>query len=444
MTSAINPNLIDIAYPIAGQDNDTQGFRDNFADIQTNFTTAATEITAIQTSQAIIDGTNDFGGNIIQDAEFLDNSLTVNNIGPSIGTVTLDHTAGHVAVVSMTGAITLAFSGWPVVGKMGSILLELTVSSGYSVGLPVEVVTPPDFVMAADGNATYWYEFVTRDEGATIYLYDKTRSYGLNTGNLDISGNTISSTNTNGDINITPHGTGSVIISSLTIGVVSFTDNTISTNNTNSDLELDPAGTGAVIVKTSELHVTEDTTSTSAHTIISHSDNTSTTSHARLTLESGGASGGNSYISTNVTGGSIGWSFGLDNLDNDKFKIARDTNDIITNVAMEISQTNNFTFNGAILTTSTLAAQATTVTSLTATGDISGTDVAISGNIISTLNTNQDIELSPAGTGTLDVRIPTQGTIGANGAASALTANPVGYININVGGVPYIMPYYNP
>ena len=38
----------------------------------------------------------------------------------------------------------------------------------------------------------------------------------------------------------------------------------------------------------------------------------------------------------------------------------------------------------------------------------------------------------------------TQATIGANGAASALTALPVGYIQIYIGGTTkYIIPYYN-
>lgn len=38
----------------------------------------------------------------------------------------------------------------------------------------------------------------------------------------------------------------------------------------------------------------------------------------------------------------------------------------------------------------------------------------------------------------------TQATIGANGAASALTANPVGYLVVNVGGSNRVVPYYNP
>jgi hypothetical protein len=50
MASNINPNIINITYPVAGQDNDTQGFRDNFSNIKNNFSAAATEISALQAS----------------------------------------------------------------------------------------------------------------------------------------------------------------------------------------------------------------------------------------------------------------------------------------------------------------------------------------------------------------------------------------------------------
>ena len=53
MASNINPTNINITYPIAGQDNDTQGFRDNFSNIKNNFLVAATEISALQTTSAI-------------------------------------------------------------------------------------------------------------------------------------------------------------------------------------------------------------------------------------------------------------------------------------------------------------------------------------------------------------------------------------------------------
>jgi hypothetical protein len=53
MASNINPNTINITYPIAGQDNDTQGFRDNFSGIKNNFSVAMGEISALQANSAI-------------------------------------------------------------------------------------------------------------------------------------------------------------------------------------------------------------------------------------------------------------------------------------------------------------------------------------------------------------------------------------------------------
>lgn len=53
MTSLITPSTIDITYPIAGQDNDTQGFRNNFQNIQDNFIVAAGEITSLQSNVAL-------------------------------------------------------------------------------------------------------------------------------------------------------------------------------------------------------------------------------------------------------------------------------------------------------------------------------------------------------------------------------------------------------
>lgn len=46
--------------------------------------------------------------------------------------------------------------------------------------------------------------------------------------------------------------------------------------------------------------------------------------------------------------------------------------------------------------------------------------------------------------GDLTLASPTTATtIGANGSASALTANPVGYITVMVGDTAYQIPYYN-
>lgn len=70
-----------------------------------------------------------------------------------------------------------------------------------------------------------------------------------------------------------------------------------------------------------------------------------------------------------------------------------------------------------------------------ASGTLSALGVGGTGNV--------DLTLLPLGTGTIDLRVPTSTTIGANGAAAVLTANPVGYVKIKVDGTAYQIPYYN-
>ena len=52
MASNIVPDTIDDAYPVAGEDNDSQGFRDNFNIIKTNFTYSKSEIEDLQDNTA--------------------------------------------------------------------------------------------------------------------------------------------------------------------------------------------------------------------------------------------------------------------------------------------------------------------------------------------------------------------------------------------------------
>ena len=54
MTSSLTQysSLIDVTFPIPGEDNDTQGFRDNYIQITQAFNTAASEITNLQITQA--------------------------------------------------------------------------------------------------------------------------------------------------------------------------------------------------------------------------------------------------------------------------------------------------------------------------------------------------------------------------------------------------------
>ena len=90
----------------------------------------------------------------------------------------------------------------------------------------------------------------------------------LTVDNLDLNGNTISSTDTNGDINITPNGTGNVVMDNIVV-----TGNTISTNSGNNTMVLDPypVGNAGDLIIRGNLQV-EGTTTTINSTVVSMND----------------------------------------------------------------------------------------------------------------------------------------------------------------------------
>jgi hypothetical protein len=146
MTSAINPNDIDGTYPVAGQDNNSQGFRDNFTNTKTNFQYAANEITDLQSKavlKAALVGTtldNDMAGSPLSNANISDFSAIVAGLGNQSGSVTIDYVDGHYQTVTTSGSISLAFTNWPAAGNFGIVRVAITVTNiGYTVTLPVAV-----------------------------------------------------------------------------------------------------------------------------------------------------------------------------------------------------------------------------------------------------------------------------------------------------------------
>ena len=77
----------------------------------------------------------------------------------------------------------------------------------------------------------------------------------LSSTNLDLNtANTITTTDTNGDLTLTPNGTGTVIVSTdLDVDNININANTISSTNTNGDITLDPNGTGSVAITSANL-----------------------------------------------------------------------------------------------------------------------------------------------------------------------------------------------
>jgi hypothetical protein len=192
MSSNINPNNIDTAYPVAGQDNDSQGFRDNFTNIKTNFEFAQQEITDLENKvvlKAALTGTtldNDMGGSLLRNAKLQGTRAT--RIAPTdtAGNITVDFSAGSYYKISqLNGAVSIGFTNIPSAGNYAEWTVQLTQpSSPYTVTLPVAVSVGNTTLQGCDANnivsysssGTYSLKFSTSDGGSTIAVQDLSRN----------------------------------------------------------------------------------------------------------------------------------------------------------------------------------------------------------------------------------------------------------------------------
>ena len=134
MTSLINFAAINENFPVAGQDNDTQTFRDNFDTIKTNFSSAKTEITDLQDNAARTDSDNDFLYNVVGSLTLQDAYLRKKDYGAAIvaGPQDVSFKQAMYHVIKFGADISLSFSEFPTgavdatgIGQVGKATLEL-------------------------------------------------------------------------------------------------------------------------------------------------------------------------------------------------------------------------------------------------------------------------------------------------------------------------------
>ena len=241
MTSQVNPNNIDGTYPVAGQDNDSQGFRDNFTNIRNNFTFSKAEIEDLQNKvvlkSALLNTTlsNDFAGNAMVNPALTSWRETYNNIGSASGSVTINFVNGNFQKLTMSGATTLVFS-FPsnTANQYASIKLWINnTNSSWTLTLPAAVTlngplsvggaagSPPVITFTATeitNNNDYFFEFFTVDGGTTIGIIDHTRNRDIALTALDIQG----TFKANGNV-LLGSGTASNVVAVATTAAISST-----------------------------------------------------------------------------------------------------------------------------------------------------------------------------------------------------------------------------
>lgn len=108
-------NNINVTYPVPGVDNDTQGFRDNFANIKNALKAAAQELSNLNLNTSKLNtGTNDYsyGGTIyrapLKSVGFITSVDEEQSVDKNISFLT-----GNYQKISINGPITLTITDWP-------------------------------------------------------------------------------------------------------------------------------------------------------------------------------------------------------------------------------------------------------------------------------------------------------------------------------------------
>lgn len=153
MASNIVSTTIDAEYPVAGVDNDSQGFRDNFQIIKDNFAAAKEEVEDLQDNAARVDADSNFAGNKIISAE-LDR---VTEAFTGIGTVNTDQNLsflnGHYQSVLATQGFTLTLADWPEAGGYAEMTVQLELADGVTGPVTIQFVGEGNGVFKNDQSA---------------------------------------------------------------------------------------------------------------------------------------------------------------------------------------------------------------------------------------------------------------------------------------------------
>jgi hypothetical protein len=123
MTSTVTQysSLIDETFPVAGQANDTQGFRDNFAAIKNSFTATSNEINNLQLQINTIASTSSiFAANV---ATTVTNTVLA-NITATVGVIVANSLTNYYTTASVNSLI------------QTQLLNVISTSSRYTIAAP--------------------------------------------------------------------------------------------------------------------------------------------------------------------------------------------------------------------------------------------------------------------------------------------------------------------
>lgn len=181
--SLVDPSAINSSFPLAGQNNPSQGFRDNFATIKNALNRTKIELSELRSLSILksaIPSTvlnNDMNYTTLFRAQLQSHSDKFYDHGIVSTTLVLDFFKGNFQKVTTAGDLTLALSNFPIGSQVGRITLWVsTTAPNHRLYVPVNVTygITNNFMV---GNAItfpaendYLIEFTSVDSGVNFWI----------------------------------------------------------------------------------------------------------------------------------------------------------------------------------------------------------------------------------------------------------------------------------
>ena len=198
---------VNINFPIPGQDNDSQTFRNNWVNItqalkaintQTDYLAEFAVLTTATTST--------FYGNTIADVTLQNASLGLWDNGTVTGDVTIDYTQGNYQKIELTaGSHNISVTNWARQGTAGQLTLSITPTStnpttvNFVGTTPLGPSTNPYLLSPGINIFQLYSEYPTLSNGSTVLVQYLNELIVGNTSTNIQTANTLTLVNPNGD-----------------------------------------------------------------------------------------------------------------------------------------------------------------------------------------------------------------------------------------------------
>lgn len=170
-------NSINTNYPVPGVDNDTQGFRDNYANIKSSLSTLAGEVSTLQLNGVVTNENNNFGYEGILSKVVLDSyGEAVGSVHTFTGDDTISAIEGNHQKIDINTSLNIDVVDWVDASAVkGSVTLEIYNSSASSANINFSntlgsLKKDLSLPIAVASSGTVFVELWTSDAGDTVFL----------------------------------------------------------------------------------------------------------------------------------------------------------------------------------------------------------------------------------------------------------------------------------